>query len=152
MPEGVCGAEHPEQPGVYCERVLCVEYHRSGRTIWTQGAQLRPTGKPNTARMNDVVRRTQAKARKTDPQTSHEAALSVGDLTKAQEQILGIIQERARTDEEIYALVVARRLPISVSGARTRRSELVDAGLVEDSGQTKLTGAGRKTIVWRVKR
>jgi hypothetical protein len=40
---------------------------------------------------------------------------------------------------------------MSVSGARTRRSELVDVGMVEDSGRRELTQAGRQTIVWRVK-
>src|SRR5690606_41528330 len=63
--------------------------------------------------------------------------------------ILEIIAERPRTDEEVYAVVVARGLRISVSGTRTRRRELVDAGLVQESGQYKLTEAGRRTIVWK---
>ena len=36
------------------------------------------------------------------------------------------------------------------SGLRTRRSELVDAGLVVDSGERKLTQNGAKSIVWRL--
>ena len=152
--EKVCGAEHPEQPGVLCERVLCLEYHRNGHIIWTQGAQKMPTGKPNTVRMAAVVRRTKAKARRSDPQTSHQAAASVSDLTAAQEMVLEALRMSPMTDEEIFQALVrveGGRMPMSTSGARTRRSELVDAGLVEDSGQTELTEAGRRTIVWRVK-
>ena len=144
----VCGAEHPDKPGVYCERKICVEYHRSGTEIWDNPRRM-PPKKSDPVKMADVIRRTRARARRTDPGTSHEAAASVGDLTQAQQAILEIIAERPRTDEEVYAVVVARGLRISVSGTRTRRRELVDAGLVEDSGQVKLTGVGRRTIVWR---
>src|SRR5690606_23193997 len=83
------------------------------------------------------------------PGTSPEAAASVAHRPQARQASLQIVPERPRTDEEVYAGVVARGLRISVSGTRTRRRELVDAGLVEDSGQVKLTGAGRRTIVWR---
>lgn len=146
-----CGAEHPDIPGLFCERAMCVEYHRNGEEIWTKGAQQMPSQRPNTVRMNDVVGRTRAKARRTDPQTSHEAAASVGDLTAAQEAVYALIAERPRSDEQVYALLVSRQYPISPSGARTRRSELVDMGRVEDSGKHYLTGSGRKTIIWRVK-
>lgn len=49
------------------------------------------------------------------------------------------------TDEEILC-----RLPVkmSPSGARTRRRELVDKGLVQDSGRRSTTQSGRKTIIW----
>lgn len=147
----VCGAEHPDKPGVRCEREVCVAYHRSGAVVWTQGATPLPSSRPDPIRHNDVARRTRAKARRTDPATSHEAAISLGDLTEAQRAIFRVVSERPRTDEEIYAVLVAIRQPMSPSGCRTRRSELVDAGLIEDSGQHKLTGSGHKSIVWRVK-
>lgn len=145
---GVCGTEHPDKPGVYCERKICVEYHRSGPHIW-DNPQRMPSRKSDPVKMAAIARRTRARARSTDPGTSHEAAASVGDLTEAQQKVLEIITEHPRTDEEIYAVVVARGIQMSVSGTRTRRSELVDAGLVEDSGQRKMTSAGRRTIVWR---
>lgn len=40
----------------------------------------------------------------------------------------------------------------SESGIRTRRKELTDAGLVEDSGETVTLESGRKATVWRVAR
>lgn len=143
-----CNAEHPDKPGVYCERKTCVEYHRNGTDTW-DNPQRMPARSSDPVQMADIARRTRARARSTDPATSHEAAASVGDLTEVQQKILEIIAERPRTDEEIYAVVVARGIQMSVSGTRTRRSELVDVGLVEESGQHKLTGAGRRTIVWR---
>lgn len=147
-----CGAEHPEIPGLFCERSMCVEYHRNGGEIWTQGAQRMPSQRPDPERMLGVIRRTQAKARRSDPGTSHEAAASVSGLTEAQGAVYALLSERQRSDEQVYALLVAKDYPISPSGARTRRSELVDMGLVEDSGEHYLTGAGRKTIVWRVRK
>lgn len=150
-----CGAQHPEMPEVYCERTVCVEYHRSGSVIWDNPVKMPPRSGRNSVKMAGVVRRTRARARSTDPAFSHEAAASVGDLTNAQEMILDALRQGPATDEEIYLRLPlfakkSRKPIISVSGARTRRRELVDAGLVEDSGEHKLTEAGRKTTVWRV--
>lgn len=152
--QSVCGAENPDVPGMFCERRLCVEYHRNGHVTW-DSSQHMPARQPDVVTHMNVVRRTRAKARRTDPVTSHEAAASVGDLTNAQQMILDALRHGPGTDEEIYERLPhfakrSRKPIISVSGARTRRRELVDAGLVEDSGQRKLTEAGRKTIVWRV--
>lgn len=149
MPEGTCGAEHPRKPGVYCERKLCVEYHRSGAEIWTDGAQQMPSHKPDPIRMRDVVRRTRAKARSADPETSHAAARAVGDLTAHQELIYEALKRGDATDEVLWARVHTEG--ISVSGMRTRRKELVDMGLVEDTGRKLLTASGNSSIVWRVK-
>lgn len=88
------------------------------------------------------------RARPTDPATSHQAAATVAATTGRQ-----VVLETLRAhpaglcDEELVAVVGDR---LSPSGARTRRRELVDAGLVADSGIRRRTRAGRKTIVWRV--
>jgi len=38
----------------------------------------------------------------------------------------------------------------SESGIRTRRRELVDQGVLEDSGEKVVLQSGRKSIVWRI--
>ena len=89
-----------------------------------------------------------AVARRTDPQTSWQAAQSIdpADLRDSQVQVLEILRKHGPlTDEAIYRYVNGEQ---SVSGARTRRSELVDMGLVRDSGARATTAAGRQTIVW----
>jgi len=69
----VCGAEHPDKPGVYCERKVCVEYHRSGTEIWDNPRRM-PPKKSDPVKMADVIRRTRARARRTDPGPSPAAA------------------------------------------------------------------------------
>lgn len=89
-----------------------------------------------------------AVARATDPNTSWQAAQSIApeDLRDSQVQVLEILRKHGPlTDEAIYRYVNGEQ---SVSGTRTRRSELVDAGLVRDSGARATTAAGRNTIVW----
>lgn len=86
-------------------------------------------------------------ARATDPATSHKAAASVVEITEKRQAVLDVLADGSFTDEEIYPLL---KVKMSTSGARTRRSELCKAGLVIDSGETRLTAAGRQTIVWRL--
>lgn len=87
-------------------------------------------------------------ARATDPETSHQAARSVRNMQAAHEAILSLLKRNGRlTDEQIYEHECVRSL-CSPSGARTRRSELVSAGLVKDSGFCGKTVSGRKTIMW----
>jgi hypothetical protein len=89
-------------------------------------------------------------ARASDPATSHEAAQSVRDLTEKQWGVLLILRwDGPATDEQIYAAFRRRGWLISPSGCRTRRKELVEAGLVEDSGRRGVTESGRSTVVWQ---
>lgn len=92
-------------------------------------------------------------ARKTDPQTSHAAAASVGNLTATKLAILDILT-RPMPDEDLidryYVRVEVGLAPkASPSGIRSRRKELFDADLVESAGFDK-TASGRSTVVWRV--
>lgn len=148
----LCGREHPERPGVTCTRSPCVEYHRSAEgVIWTAQATARPSQRTDPVRVATVMAGVRAKARQTDPQTSHEAAETV-NLTSGQEMVLEALQRGGPMHDELIKIEVSC-VPgnfISLSGCRTRRKELVDLGLVEDSGTTVLTENGRKTIVWRV--
>lgn len=90
-----------------------------------------------------------AKARATDPQTSHDAAESVDRVTETQEYILRALR-RPRADVELVeAYRNFKRAPrASESGIRSRRAELVDRGLVVDTGRRVRLDSGRYAIVW----
>lgn len=94
-----------------------------------------------------------AGARITDPETSHEAAASVKNISATQLAIMTILTFPA-TDEELidrfYGMASAGLAPnASPSGIRSRRAELVAQGLVEDSGERRKLSSGRSAIVWR---
>ena len=96
-----------------------------------------------------------AKARATDPETSHEAAASVARISDAQGFILKMLNTHGPlTDEKLWDLYhpadiqIYHFIHMSISGARSRRAELVKAGLVRDSGERRETRSGRKAIVW----
>lgn len=92
-------------------------------------------------------------ARATDPQTSHDAARSVRNLTATKVAILDILK-RPMPDEELidryYARVENGLAPMaSPSGIRSRRAELAADGLIEAVGWD-YTASRRKTNTWRV--
>jgi hypothetical protein len=82
--------------------------------------------------------------------TSRAAAKAIQPCTQTLRwQVLGCIKrslEYGCTDEEIQT-----QLGMAGSTQRPRRTELVSAGLVVDSGRTRRTASGRQAIVWRVK-
>jgi hypothetical protein len=93
-------------------------------------------------------------ARKTDPTTSHEAAASVGNITKTQEAILKILEVVPSYDlmlvHHYNKQVLLGNVPMaSESGIRSRRAELVERGLVQDSGERVRLASGRHAIVWK---
>lgn len=95
-----------------------------------------------------------AYARHTDPQTSHDAAATVKNITQTKQHILQILSLGDRTDEELISKYkiwgeANGWKPISESGIRSRRADLVKAGLVIDSGKTKTLPTGRQAIIWR---
>ena len=92
-------------------------------------------------------------ARRTDPQTSAEAAGSVRNITKTQQAILSLLINSS-TDDELFVayskMVVAGLAPMaSPSGVRSRRAELVMLGMVKDTGMKRKTVSGRNSIVWK---
>ena len=95
----------------------------------------------------------EAHARRTDPETSHEAAASLSSdkIRRSQEEVLDAIKRLGRcTDAEIIQSVyVHTRIGQSDSGIRTRRSELVAKGLVEFTGDFATTLGNRRTRIWR---
>ena len=87
-------------------------------------------------------------ARTTDPETSHEAARSVTNITPLKQEILQRLMT-PMTDTDLYHLLTtSSRLIVTESGVRSRRAELVQAGLVKDTGERVKLATGRKAIVW----
>lgn len=94
-----------------------------------------------------------ARARLTDPDTSRAAARSVNQITTKQNAVLVVLAEFGPlTDVDLihhYAQTTyADTNPQSDSGLRTRRSELVERGLVNDSGHKAVLESGRSAILW----
>lgn len=96
------------------------------------------------------------RSRKTDPWTSFAAGASVKDLSETKRTILSLLFSESVTDEQL--IVRYRKMAdlgiaphASDSGIRSRRAELVDAGLVHavDVGRSRF---GRSSLVWGVKR
>ena len=91
-------------------------------------------------------------ARTLDPSTSHAAARSVEHVTATKKAILSILSV-ACSDVELvdryYAQVDMGNAPkASPSGIRSRRAELVEQGLVEDTGYRVKLASGRSAILW----
>ena len=100
----------------------------------------------------------QARARSTDPVTSHQAAASVENIGQTREAILKVLRDNGpQTDTQIIKAYMdlwfgGRHMKLaSPSGIRSRRSELVKMGFVEAAGTGK-TASGRNCIVWRIKK
>ena len=93
-----------------------------------------------------------ARARATDPWTSHSAADSIADVTPLQYRLLQCFDvEMAMTDEElvqVYARTWGITWPATDSSIRSRRSELVGMGQLLPTNETRKTKAGHKSIVW----
>jgi hypothetical protein len=99
-------------------------------------------------------------ARRTDPETSRQAAESLDEdyLRISQQAILTLMTRWGAAglmDHDMikqYAQSHLRNPQMfpyqSESGLRTRRKELVDKGLVVDSGRRGVTRSGRKSIYW----
>jgi hypothetical protein len=99
---------------------------------------------------------TVARARSSDPWTSHAAARSLDPATLRETQRcvldcfrrFGAMHHERLVDEyDSGRRVLGWRIQ-SVSGLRTRTKELVDAGFLRDSGRTVRLRSGRRSIVW----
>lgn len=92
-----------------------------------------------------------AHARRTDPVHSHEAAKSVVNLGRTRDAILHILKAIGPATDQQIADYYEQYIydPVSTSGLRTRRSELVRMGFVIEGGTGK-TATGRKCTIWRL--
>lgn len=93
-----------------------------------------------------------ARARATDPQTSHEAGDLVDNISETQRKILELLRTPMCDAELLIAYGLAVEVGIapraSESGIRSRRAELVEQGRVVHSGEFRLSTAGRRMMVW----
>lgn len=97
----------------------------------------------------DPRRPARERVRRADPETSKAAARSITADSELHHQIVGLLYRSVPlTDEEICTRLLAQGIRCTPSGVRSRRSELVDAGIVKDSGQRGTTVAGRESIRW----
>jgi hypothetical protein len=100
----------------------------------------------------DGAKPAYTRARNTDPHTSHEAAASVLRIRETQQRILTSLRTHGPlTDEQISHVAFEEGWYTSPSGLRTRRSELVEAGLVVDSTLRHRTVSGRRSIIWKAR-
>lgn len=91
-----------------------------------------------------------ARARRSDPSTSHLAASGV-DVTQTQALVLSAFVRGDATDDELYERICHYwpEKKVTPQSVRSRRSELVSKGLVEFSGNYSTTSNGGKCRVWR---
>jgi len=94
-----------------------------------------------------------AHARNTDPLTSHEAAgsITVDKIRRSQREVNRALRRVGPCDDT--ALVEEMQTNDSYawqseSGIRTRRNELVAAGLVVDTGDRVVLPSGNRAKVW----
>lgn len=108
-------------------------------------------------RLTDVADRSeQARARRTDPDTSRTAADSIDDLNARQSAVLFALYELGPgTDAELVARYpgLVERFPDvyphqSPQSIRSRRAELVAADHVIDTGERGLSDYGRPAVIW----
>lgn len=97
-----------------------------------------------------LLAQPRARARKTDPWTSHYAAQGV-DVTRGQAIVLTAFSRGAGTDDQIIERIAHYwpEVQITPQSVRSRRAELVRKGLIEDSGEVGLSHFGGRSKVWR---
>lgn len=88
-------------------------------------------------------------ARRTDPTTSHEAAVSIAaELPELEARVLAAL--RRRGDEGATTHELAELLGISLVTVSPRLRPLATKKLVVDSGVKRTGASGRRSIVWKV--
>lgn len=90
-------------------------------------------------------------ARTLDPSTSHQAAASVRNISTTHEAILKALRS-PMSDQSLVNMIqhIHGRTFASESGIRSRRAELVELGLVKDTGVRVRLASGRAAIIWSV--
>ncbi len=107
--------------------------------------------------IKDIKVRVQNIVRRNDPETSFKAAIA--QTSEKRQRIYELIyldlrnETRGLTDDGLIDTIVRiQGHKFSPSGIRTRRSEMVKAGWVRDSGKTRDSFAGHPATVWELVR
>ena len=96
-----------------------------------------------------VMEGDNARARLTDPVTSHEAADGTADRVKeSQSAVYSLLATLG--DLADFELITHLEGQWSPSRVRTARHELVELGVVADSGQFRKTPSNFRAKVWQV--
>lgn len=110
---------------------------------------------PEPTPVKDIKVKTQNIVRRNDPETSFKAAIS--QTSEKRQRIYELIhldlrqESRGMTDDQLTDTIVRiQGHKFSPSGIRTRRSEMVKAGWVRDSGKTRDSFAGHPATVWEL--
>ena len=162
-----CRAQHPDDEQRHCIKDPDGrhEFHGDRTGTWQNGDYgdqvrahfARPKKKPSTRdtkrAMGDFLAQQEKTpeqlTRRTDPDTSLAAAASLGDLRDAQVEVYRLFEKAGpMSDEMLLSVASAENVGQTPSGLRTRRSELVEAGLVVDTGRKGKTSTGHSTIIW----
>lgn len=166
-----CGESYPEDPSLRCFLTQSHAEHAAWRepgdyntAVFWSNSDYKPPVTPTHVMAQKVAlrelasrvrhgdtERAGAVARWADPETSHEAACSLGDLTDAQTEVLELFQRfGAMIDEGVEQRARQVGVRQTVSGLRTRRLELCDAGLLRWSGEWSLNQRGNRSRVWEL--
>ena len=91
-----------------------------------------------------------AHARTGDPWTSHAAARSIepAKLRESQQAVLAFFRKNGPMHHDHLTRHYVGPPWQSQSGLRTRTKELVDLGLIQDTGRTVRLPSGRSSIIW----
>jgi hypothetical protein len=112
---------------------------------------------PDEAQLSIDDLAAQARARASDPWTSHAAARSITEdqLRASQKAVLDAFRQNGAMHHEQLVGLYDRQHHVfgwpmqSPSGLRTRTKELRDAGFIEDTGRTVLLPSRRHSKVWQ---
>jgi hypothetical protein len=86
-------------------------------------------------------------ARRTDPETSHEAAaMAISFISRHQSLVLQALAEMGQAGAE----QIGEQIGMPAYAVRKRTSELERLGLIADTGITRKTSSGRSERVWGV--
>lgn len=97
-----------------------------------------------------------AVARRSDPDTSHDAALSVRDIKECRQAVLALFRLYGpMTDSVLVERAKQCGVRWSESGLRTRRKEVTFPNEIarphlENTGRTETLKSGREAIVWAI--
>lgn len=159
----MCIEIHPDRPEVACilgdpkDHDFHLGLVGAEQVEWANESYVRPAPTRGTSKASrraalmDLAGQVppEARARVSDPETSHLAASAINDLRQAQQEVLAIFHEFGEmTDETLLARAEVVGVKQSPSGLRTRRRELVDAGLVVFTGRRAQTVSGNPSRIW----